>query len=229
MLLFNNSCVGGAERRYAQVFEHFRRRHVPISLAINESLFTALTRAGILVENRPDLILKERVGRLATWLFRKQGGSDKTMGLSRASRVFNSTIWGLRKLDYAIGCFTVGWWVLRRRPQVLHLVLGGAYMAFPLQLMRCAPPSVTSVVCPTLRGMVGSGLGYHVYRLALRCAQVVDALTDPIRLALEQEGISPQCIRVSSGSFVNTARFSPAPGETSLGCLCGKTHSRKKP
>ena len=38
MLLFNNSSVGGAERRFALVYQELRRRHVPVLLAINESL-----------------------------------------------------------------------------------------------------------------------------------------------------------------------------------------------
>ncbi len=184
MLLFNNSTVGGAERRYAWVYQELRRRQAPIMLAINESLLTRLRRIGVLSDDEaPHFILKEPVGR---------------------------NVFSLRKIDYALGIIPLARWIMRHRPKVLHLVLGGAYMALPLQLLGTAPPAVLSVVCPSLRELVGSTTGVHLYRMALRLATRVDALTESVRRMLAGEGVRQQRIDVPAGSCVDTNRFQPA-------------------
>ena len=184
MLLFNNSSIGGAERRYAWVYHELRRRHVPVLLAINESLLIRLQRLGIFSEHEiPDFLLKEHVG--------------------RAAFVF-------RKLDYVLGLLPLTLWIWRRRPQVLHLVLGGAYLALPLQLIGVAPPAVLSVVCPSIRELVGSAAGGCLYRLALRFATHVDALTESVQRMVVSEGVAAERIHVPSGSCVDTQRFHPA-------------------
>lgn len=183
MLLFNNSSIGGAERRYAWVYQQLRRRGVPILLAINESLFVKLKDLGIFAESeRPDLIVKDRIGRI---------------------------VFSWRKLDYLLACFGVARWVAQRRPRILHLVLGGAYTALPIQLLGMAPPAVLSVVCPSLQEMVGSQIGCLLYRKAWRRAAVIDALTESVRAMLNREGVDDQQIRVPSGSCVDTERFRP--------------------
>lgn len=231
MLLLNNSSLGGAERRYAQIYEHLRRRNVAISLAINESLLRKLIQSGILSESIPDLVLKEWIGNVASYVFRMNDASRREIRSGRGiiRNIIRVAAFALGKLDYAIGSLNVAWWVLRRGPQVLHLILGGAYVALPLQIIRCAPPSVISVVSPNLRGMVGSGPGYGLYRLALRFAHIVDALTDSIRLALEQEGISAKRIRVSPGSSVDTGRFLPAAVKHPWVVFAGRLIPEKNP
>ena len=184
MLLFNNSTIGGAERRYAWVYQELRRRHVPIVLAINESLLVKLQRIGVLPQHEaPEFLLKEPMGK----------------------RLF-----ALRKLDYLLGLCSLSKWIRRRRPHVLHVVLGGAYLALPLQLIGAAPPAVLSVVCPSLSELVGSSAGLLFYRLALRLASRVDTLTDSVRRMVAHEGVPPSRIQVSPGSCVDTSRFHPA-------------------
>jgi glycosyltransferase involved in cell wall biosynthesis len=183
MLLFNNSSIGGAERRYAWVYRELRRRQVPILLAINESLLRKLQEIGVLSEQEaPDFLLKERAGRMA---------------------------FVLRKLDYVVGLLPLTLWLWRRRPQVLHLVLGGAYLALPSQLIGAAPPAVLSVVCPRLRGIAGTPLGCSLFRLALKLATRVDALTESVGQMVRNEGIGSERIHVPSGSCVDTHRFQP--------------------
>lgn len=203
MVILNNSGVGGAERRFAQVYEGLQSRNVAIALAINESLLASLIQAGVLKPGTtPAFLMKEPIGRRAV---------------------------GLRKLDYGLGCLSLARWLLRRRPKLLHLVLGGAYVALPLQLLGWAPPAVLSVVCPSLRDMVGSALGLRLYRRALREACVVDALTEQIRDALEREGVPPERIRVSAGSFVNTTRFRPASAKRPWVVFAGRLVPEKNP
>ena len=231
MLLLNNSGIGGAERRFAQVYEGLRDRKIAISLVINESLLAGLRRTGVLVSNgAPTLVLKERVGRLARYVIgRASEGESHEVGRETPGRMRTALAFGLRKADYAIGCLSVGWWLLRRRPKLLHLVLGGAYVVLPLQMMGWAPPAVVSVVNPSLREMVGSALGLRLYRLALRLARVVDALSESIRDALVQEGIAPERIWVSAGSCVNTTRFRPASVKRPWVVFAGRLIPEKNP
>jgi glycosyltransferase involved in cell wall biosynthesis len=184
MLLFNNSTVGGAERRYAWVYQELRRRRIPIVLAINESLLMRLRRLGVITgAEAPDFVLKEPLGQKSFLL---------------------------RKIDYLLGLLPLSLWIWRRRPQILHLVLGGAYLALPSQLFGTAPPAVLSVVCPSLRDMVGSKTGLWLYRLALRRAERVDALTESVQRMVREEGVAAERISMPSGSCVDTQRFRPA-------------------
>lgn len=214
MVMLNNTVLGGAERRFAQMYERLRERNVTIALAINESLLARLVRAGVLPSNRmPEFVMKEPFGRLAARLIRL----PKTLAF-----------W-LRKLDYALGCVSVGWWILRDRPKVLHLILGGVYVAAPLQCLRAAPPAVVSVVCPSLKAMVGSRMGLYLYRWSLRRARVVDALTEHIRIELQAEGVQPERVRVSAGSCVDTGRFQAAPAKQPWVVFAGRLVEEKNP
>jgi glycosyltransferase involved in cell wall biosynthesis len=231
MVLLNNSGSGGAERRYAQVYEYLRRRKMNISLVMNESLLADLLRAGVLNEEAPSVVLKEWFGSSARCLMRMMPDSDAARGAFGVAiqKILGAAAFGLRKLDYAIGCLTLSWWILRHHPLALHLILGGAYVVLPLQWLRCAPPAAVSVVCPSLSAMVGSGLGYRLYRMALHQADVVDALTDTIRRALEEEGVSPNSIRIAPGSFVNTDRFAPSPVKYPWVVFAGRLVPEKNP
>ena len=211
MILLNNSGVGGAERRFAQVYRRLKRRGVPISLIINESLLGRLRQGAILTEeDEPALVIREPMGRIADRLWgprmvrnvRVSGrNADKGMGVSAA-------FW-CRKLDYVTACLTVRRWLVKCRPQLMHVILGGAYVALPAQWFGGAPPAVVSVVCPSLRGTVGAALGCHLYRSALRRARMVDALTDDVATMARREGVPAGRVRVSPGSCVDTDRFSP--------------------
>lgn len=235
MLLLNNSSMGGAERRFGQIYAAFRRRKYPISLAINESLLAGLIRAGVLEPGEtPELVLKERIGRVARRWFGCVSGEARPGGSGNGQegawgRLAAVLAFGLRKLDYAVACVSVGWWLRARRPRAIHLVLGGAYVVLPLQMIGWAPPAVVSVVNPALRRMVGTPLGLRLYRVALRQATRVDALTEPIREALQREGIPPERITVSSGSCVNCARFRPAAQKRSWVVFAGRLIAEKNP
>jgi glycosyltransferase involved in cell wall biosynthesis len=221
LVLLNNTCIGGAERRFAQVYEGLRRRHVPIELAINESLLTRLQRTGVLASaGAPALVLREPVGRLVDRLERWR---------PPGSALVRFLMLGLRKLDYVLGSPSVCRWVMRRRPEVMHVVLGGAYVTLPLQILRRAPPAVVSVVAPSLRAMAGSVWGMTLYRLALRSACIVDALTESIRDAMEREGIAPKRIHVSAGSCVNADRFQPAATKRPWVVFSGRLVPEKDP
>jgi hypothetical protein len=48
MLLLNNSSVGGAERRFARVYQGLRKRNKSAALVVNESLLIVLKQMGVL-------------------------------------------------------------------------------------------------------------------------------------------------------------------------------------
>jgi glycosyltransferase involved in cell wall biosynthesis len=227
LILLNNTTLGGAERRFAQVVTHLHRRKVAVAFVINESLLAGLVRAGVLsAETSPDLVIKERVGKLIEALLGR--GEGTAAGATRGVRW--TLAFFLRKLDYLIGGLTLGWWLRHRRPEVMHLVLGGAYVALPAQLGGWAPPAVLSMVCPDLRESVGSGIGTHLYRAALRRARVVDALTESIRdMLVRQEGVPPARIRVSAGSVVDTERFHPEEPKRPWVVFVGRLIPEKNP
>ena len=235
LLLLNNTGVGGTERRFAQVFHGLRQRNFPISLVVNESLLAGLIRAGVMGPIGPsDLVLNEPVGRLTRLWFRRKGRQEPPEGnqdlkVGAWGRVFNSLEFGLRKLDYAFASARVTMWLIRRRPKAIHLVLGGAYIVLPLQIAGWAPPAVVSVVGPKLREMVGSVLGLWLYRLALRWAHIVDALSDSIRHALVREGVPSERIVVSSGSGVDISRFRPAGDKKRWVVFVGRLLPEKNP
>ncbi len=221
IVLINNTQVGGAERRFARVWKGLCRRGRPATLIINRSLSEHLVRAGILPDSDGAMVtLAEPFGTLASLLF---GLPDRRAGL--AARL---GFW-LSKLDYLLGACVLAWWSLRQRPRLVHLVLGGAYLAWPAQVLRLMPPAVLSIVCQDLREMVGSAVGERLYRRALGRAAVIDALTEPIRDGLVQSGTSAHRIRVSSGSFVDTDRYRPVEQKEPWVVLAGRWVDEKNP
>jgi glycosyltransferase involved in cell wall biosynthesis len=202
ILLLNNSGMGGAERRLVRVYAELKRRRFPVVLGINQSLLQRCLEAGVLHrDSLPAFVLKPWAETLS---------------------------FALRKLDYLLGCFSIGWWLIRLRPKAMHLVLGGAYVVLPLQILGLAPPAVVSVVGP-LRDMVGSRFGLWLFRRALRRAHVVDALSETVRETLRREGVGADHIRVPAGSSVDTERFRPADQKRPLIVFCGRLIPEKQP
>lgn len=202
LILLNNSGVGGTERRFAQVYEGLRARGLSLSLVINASLRGKLMAAGVLKDEPVALLVTEPIGGLAH---------------------------RLRKLDYVLAAIRVGLWLVRHKPRAMHLVLGGAYIALPAQMLGWAPPALVSVVCPSLREMVGSTLGLILYRRALKSARLVDALTEGVKTTLLKEGIAADRISVSSGSCVDTVRFQPAQSKRPWVVFSGRLIDEKNP
>lgn len=221
LMLINNTGIGGAERRFAQVYEGFRRRNAPVALVINASLLARLHEAGLLTATGdPALVLPEPMGRLAAKLDRWMKPAGALAGL---------LAFGLRKLDYAFACPQVFRWLRARRPQVMHLVLGGVYIALPLQMLRSTPPAVVSVTNPSLRAMVGAAIGVKLFCLSLRRARIVDTLSNLIADAVRRKGVEPARIRVAPGSSVDTARFRPASAKRPWVVFSGRLIAEKNP
>ena len=219
LLVVNNSGLGGTERRIIQVYGALKRQQVPVVLGINRALWEELRLAGLVeAEGSPDLMLEEPCAKAAAWVF---GRTHARGGMSRFAFLF-------RKLDYLAGSLHACRWIMRRRPGVIHLVLGGAYLVLPLQWLRRAPPAIASVVGP-LRDMVASGMGLRLYRRALREARLVDALTESVKETVRREGIPSERIRVPAGSCIDTDRFRPAVVKRPWIVFAGRLIEEKNP
>ena len=221
IVLINNTQVGGAERRFARVWSGLRWRGRSVTLVVNCSLYRHLVRAGILSKADVSIVAwPEPFGSLASFIF---GERDKRAGIA---------VWlgfWLGKLDYVLGSVVLIRWLLMNRPKLIHLILGGAYVAWPSQMLGLAPPSVLSIVSPDIRRMVGARLGERLYRRALTRAVLVDALTEPIRDGLVRSGLQADKIRVSAGSFVDTKRFRPCASKEPWVVFTGRLVEEKDP
>lgn len=213
IVLINNTQVGGAERRFARVWAGLRRRGWAVTLIINRSLLQHLIRARVLSpDDKAIVVMAEPFGTIVR----------VCCGRSRLG------FW-IAKVDYLLAAVRLMGWLLMKRPKALHLILGGAYLAWPSQVLGLAPPAVLSLVCEDLREMVGTGLGERLYRGALKRAAVIDALTVPIREGLIRSGLSAGRIRVSSGSFVDVNRFRPREPKEPWVVFAGRLVEEKNP
>ena len=98
------------------------------------------------------------------------------------------SLW-VRKLDYLVmACRLLIRYGLST-PHLFHVVLGGAYVALPLMVMRKHHRYIVSVTDPNLAGHVGSQRALALFRAAITRSHAVDALTEEIRVSLVREGI----------------------------------------
>jgi glycosyltransferase involved in cell wall biosynthesis len=213
-ILINNTGIGGSERRLGRLFARMVGSDPEAVLIINAGLWEKLAAAGV-VTNQEGRVwrLPEPWGRLA------QG-----LGLRRGALAF-----GMRKLDYVLFSFVILARYLLAARRLFHLVLGGAYVALPLMLLRPDHRVAISVTNRSLPEMVGVSWALPFYRFALvRCA-CVDALTEGIRADLLQRGIAGERIAVPSGSVVDVDHYRPAPGKEPWVVFAGRLIEDKKP
>ncbi len=213
LVLINNSGIGGAERRLGRLFSHMTKQDPDTLLVVNAGLWEKLLAAGVVTGG------ERRVRRFAEPCGRLAEG----VGLRGAP-----AFW-LRKLDYLLFCalLLARYGLARRR--VLHLVLGGAYVALPLMLLRPDHRIVISVVSADLALLVGAPRALPVYRYALRRATVVDALSEAARADAIRRGIDAGKILVSPGSAIDVDRFQSASKKQPWVVFAGRLVEEKNP
>jgi glycosyltransferase involved in cell wall biosynthesis len=213
-VLINNTGIGGSERRLGRLFDRMVGSDPEAVLIINAGLWGKLAAAGV-VTNQEGRVwqLPEPWGRLADGL-----------GLRRGSLAF-----GLRKLDYLLFSLVllVRYGLAARR--LFHLVLGGAYVALPLMLLRPDHRAVISVTNRNLAGLVGVSWALPTYRFALMRCACVDALTEGVRLDLLQRGIAGEKIVVPSGSAIDIEQYQPSPAKEPWVVFVGRLIEDKNP
>jgi glycosyltransferase involved in cell wall biosynthesis len=191
-VLINNTGIGGSERRLGRLFAHMVGADAEAVLIINASLWEKLVEAGVVASQEGRVWrLPEPWGRLADGL-----------RLGRGALAF-----GLRKLDYVLFSLVllVRYGLAARR--LFHLVLGGAYVALPLMLLRPDHRVVISVTNRSLAELVGVSWALPVYRFALMRCACVDALTEGVREDLLRRGLPGGKIAVPSGSAIDAEQY----------------------
>jgi glycosyltransferase involved in cell wall biosynthesis len=214
LVLINNSGIGGTERRLGRLFARLAEEEKDTVFVINRGLWTKLVSGGIVPLQAKHVVRwAEPFGRLARCL---PWTGDRTR------------FW-VRKLDY----FVMACRLLIRYglspPRLFHVVLGGAYVALPLMVMRRHHRYIVSVTDPNLAGHVGSLRALTLFRAAFKRSHVVDALTEEIGVSLAREGIEPSKIRVSTGSVVDVTRFYPAYPKQPWVVFAGRLVEEKNP
>ena len=183
-------------------------------LIINAGLWEKLAAAGVVTDQeRRVWRLPEPWGRLANGL-----------GLQRSALSF-----GLRKLDYVLFSLVllVRYGLAARR--LFHLVLGGAYIALPLMLLRPDHRVVISVTNRSLASLVGVSWALPLYRFALMRCACVDALTEGVRVDLLQRDIAGEKIAVPSGSAIDVEQYQPSQAKEPWVVFVGRLIEDKNP
>ena len=213
-ILINNTGIGGSERRMGRLFALMVGADPEAVLIINAGLWEKLVAAGV-VTNREGRVwrLPEPWGRLADGLGLRQGALS----------------FGLRKLDYVFFSLVllVRYGVAARR--LFHVVLGGAYVALPLMLLRPDHRVVISVTNRSLAELVGVSWALPLYRFALMTCACVDALTEGVREDLLQRGIAGEKIAVPSGSAIDAEQYQPSPAKEPRVVFIGRLIEDKNP
>jgi glycosyltransferase involved in cell wall biosynthesis len=212
-VLINNTAIGGAERRLGRLFARMAETDADV-LVINAGLWEKLLAAGIVSGHEKHVWrLAEPCGRLADWIGLRQG----------------TLVFFLRKLDYLLFvCLLLARYALASR-RLFHLVLGGAYVALPLMVLRPDHRVVISVTNRNLAAMVGVSWALPIYRFALMRCDGVDALTEGIRLDLLSRRIAGEKIAVPSGSVIDVEHFRPAPSKEPAVVFAGRLIEEKQP
>ncbi len=212
-VLINNTALGGAERRLGRLFARMAQTDADV-LVINVGLWEKLLAAGIVTGHEKHVWrLAEPFGRLADRIGLRQG----------------TLAFFLRKLDYLLfACLLLARYALASR-RLFHLVLGGAYVALPLMMVRPDHRVVISVTNRNLAAMVGASWALPAYRFALMRCDGIDALTEGIRLDLLGRGIAGEKIAVPSGSVIDVEHFRPAPNKELGVVFAGRLVEEKNP
>ena len=213
-VLINNTGIGGSERRLGRLFARLVGSDPEAMLIINAGLWEKLAAAGVVPTQAGRVWrLPEPWGRLANGL-----------GLQRSALSF-----GLRKLDYVLFSLVllVRYGLAARR--LFHLVLGGAYIALPLMLLRPDHRVVISVTNRSLASLVGVSWALPLYRFALMRCACVDALTEGVRVDLLQRDIAGEKIAVPSGSAIDVEQYQPSQAKEPWVVFVGRLIEDKNP
>ncbi len=197
--------LGGAEKRYARVFEMLvaqpgARHSFHPRLLINRSMLNLLQAAGILSQHDPYLIVLEPP-------FRRYAQSR---GTHWSSRFLQPVMWLLDAFWYTWQCWRA---VRRHKPEIVHPLLTGMYFSLPALLLHPGIRHVMSAYTAQYywdKRILGIGVGAAIKGYAMRRCHAIDALSSSIRDDLISRGIDGDKIQVAPCSFTNLSLCKPA-------------------
>lgn len=188
--------LGGAEKRYARVFEMLVAQGGPNHrLIINRAMLDLLQAAGILTNHTPYLIVLD----------------PPTTRYQRINR--------LRSLGSLVDTLWYVWqcWRLFRslRPQIVHPLLTGVYLSLPALLLMPRIRRVMSAYSYQFesyrdRQLGGISIGAAIKRFAMQQSQMVEALSDSIRADLLNRRLPAAKIVVAPCSFTDISLCNPS-------------------
>jgi glycosyltransferase involved in cell wall biosynthesis len=207
IMLCIRCALGGAEKRYARVFEMLvAQTGAQHRLLINRSMLELLQSAGILLQHEPYLVVLQPPFRTGV----------------------------LNALWYVWRCWQA---VHRYRPDVVHPLLAGILFSLPALLfhpqVRHVMSAYTSYVSPFEsiqdRRMLGMNLQGVTRGYATRRCQTVDALSMSIRDQLVSHGIGIDKIQVAPCSFSDYSLCQPALRREKWVVFLGRFIATKNP
>ena len=189
--------LGGAEKRYARVFEMLvAQPGAQHRLLINRAMLDLLQSAGILTHHNHYLIVLEPP-------FRRNVRSRWLRWLRPVAGIFDA-LWYVWQCERAI---------YRVKPEIVHPLLTGMYLSLPVLLLHPRTHHVMSAYTAQYyrdKHILGIGVGRTLQNYALRHCQAIDALSEPIRAGLIARGINGDKIQVAPGSFTDFSLCRPA-------------------
>ncbi len=194
-MLCSRCVIGGAEKRYARVFEMLvEQTPVPPKLVISRSLLTLLQEAGILLNGETHLIVLDPP-------FSRDQGRLPLAGL-------------LNMAWYFYTCWTL---IRKLQPAVVHPLLAGTIFTLPAMIFRRKSgyvvsaytsfnPPYESLIDRRLFGVSWQG---QLRKYALHRCDLIDTLSLAIQDRLIASGINQAKIRVAPGSFTDFSLCHP--------------------
>lgn len=214
--------LGGAEKRYARVFEMLvaqpGSRH---KLLINQSMLNLLQAAGILLHHEPYLIILDPP-------FRRYAQSRVGHWLSQ---LLYPLMWLLDAIWYTWQC----WRMIRRfKPEIVHPLLVGVDFSLLALLLHPKIHLVLSAYSTPFgsfreKHIAGIGLRTFVRHYLMQHCDVVDALSVSIREDLVARGVDSGKIQVAPCSFTDVTLCQPAPCKKKWVVFLGRFTETKNP
>jgi glycosyltransferase involved in cell wall biosynthesis len=221
VLLVGVDTLGGAERRIAAFMRHVSSTSdLKVILVVNSDLFYPLTHSGLSPAGRVVVLRSWYYESSFNRMIRKSPKNALYKLLKRLFKV-TSTIF----LSWQLGVY-----LLLNRPDVIHLVLGGARtITFPfLPFLKSA--IVSSVVGTDVRSFdLMWPSDQHVLRLFLKMSHVVDALSEELHSLLLQKKLTEEPKIRISGSFVDTKEYHADPKKNSWVVFAARLIDEKNP
>lgn len=204
VMLCTRCALGGAEKRYARVFEMLvAQTDGQHRLLINRAMLDLLQWAGILLSHESHLIVLESPFHRFT-----QSKGEKRRLLFRLVQPLD-VLW------YMWQC----WKAIRHyRPDIVHPLLTGMYLSLPGLVVSPAVRHVLSAYSPKFepesirsKGSLGIKLGTIIKQYAMQRCRAIDALSLSIRDQLIARGIDGDKIQIAPCSFTDFSLCKPDP------------------
>jgi glycosyltransferase involved in cell wall biosynthesis len=211
--------LGGAEKRYARVFEMLvdqtNGRH---QLLINRSMLNLLQGSGILIDYEPHLTVLEPP-------FRQFAQAH---GITRSLCPFFTLLDGIW---YTWQCWRV---IHHSKPEIVHPLLTGIYFSLPALILHPRIGHVMSAYSSQFiserdKRVLGIPVGATIKRWAMQHSHAIDALRGSIRDDLVTRGIDEEKIDTAPCSFTDISQCEPASKREKWVVFLGRFIENKDP